>query len=46
DQEDVYKVIADEDAPNFDLDKFYEKVYGSAYTSSTADQKTSTDLGA
>ncbi|KYC87052.1 hypothetical protein B4140_2735 [Bacillus amyloliquefaciens] len=46
DQDDVYKVIADEDAPNFDLDKFYEKVYGSAYTSSTSDQKISTDLGA
>ncbi|MDP1501246.1 MULTISPECIES: major tail protein [Bacillus amyloliquefaciens group] len=47
-QDDVYKIIADEDAPNFDLDKFYEKVYGNAYTSSKDEPKASksTDLGA
>ncbi|USK18833.1 major tail protein [Bacillus velezensis] len=47
-QDDVYKIIADEDAPNFDLDKFYEKVYGNAYTLSNDEPKASksTDLGA
>ncbi|QII51510.1 phage tail protein, partial [Bacillus paralicheniformis] len=46
-QDDIYKVLADEDAPNFSLDKFYEKVFGDAYKNpgSGSDNKSSVDIG-
>lgn len=46
-QDNAYKVLADEDAPNFNLDKFYEKVFGNAYKNpdSGSDNKSSVDIG-
>ncbi|MBK4212556.1 phage tail protein [Bacillus pumilus] len=41
-QDELYKVVADEDTEGFDLDKFYKKVYGDAYQSA---EKISADLG-
>ncbi|NPC90966.1 phage tail protein [Bacillus sp. WMMC1349] len=35
-QDNVFKVLADEDAPSFSLDKFYTKVFGDAYKSPSA----------
>ncbi|MCY8025661.1 major tail protein [Bacillus sonorensis] len=45
-QDEVFKVLADEDSPNFNLDKFYEKVFGDAYKSpNSGADSSSVDIG-
>lgn len=45
-QDDVFKIVADEDGENFDLDQFYKAVFGEAYQNDQgAEGNTSTDLG-
>lgn len=44
-QDDVFKVVADEDGENFDLNQFYKAVFGEAYQNDQGTEGNSLDLG-
>ncbi|MCY7886337.1 phage tail protein [Bacillus spizizenii] len=45
-QDDVFKIVADEDAENFNLNQFYKAVFGEAYQNKQGtEENVSTDLG-
>ncbi|WP_342495638.1 major tail protein [Bacillus sp. FSL K6-0994] len=44
-QDDVFKVVTDEDAENFNLDAFYKSVFGEAYKDDKTENGSSVDIG-